>query len=171
MNRKVSIALPLILPFVGLTVLLHSKVAVADEANTISPPAISTTHAVDMKAGLKLFQSDVRHLLSDNCLRCHGGESVKGEFDLSSREALLASGYYDNKKPSASHLLAVVKHESEPFMPEGKPKLDEASIKKLEEWLRLGAPFDAPLIERDVDTNQPSPISQADRDFWSFRRF
>src|SRR3954454_13750656 len=39
-----------------------------------------------------LFESDVRQILTQNCVKCHGGEKIKGEFDLTTREGLLHPG-------------------------------------------------------------------------------
>ncbi len=55
-------------------------------------PVVSANHAANMAAGTELFKSQVRGLLTQHCLECHGGKSVKADFDLSTREALLASG-------------------------------------------------------------------------------
>ena len=49
-------------------------------------------HAAQMAESMELFKSQVRGLLSQNCLKCHGGEKTKGEFDLTTREGLLKGG-------------------------------------------------------------------------------
>ena len=49
-------------------------------------------HAAQMAHSMELFKADVRGLLVQNCLKCHGGEKTKGEFDLSTREGLLKGG-------------------------------------------------------------------------------
>jgi len=50
-------------------------------------------HIESAKEGMDLFKSDVRQILSEHCLECHGGESTKAGVDPGSREALLESGY------------------------------------------------------------------------------
>ena len=55
--------------------------------------AVPAEHAAQMAKGVELFNSDVAKLLADNCVKCHGGEKgVKGEFDLTTREALMKGG-------------------------------------------------------------------------------
>ena len=36
-------------------------------------------HAARMTKGLELFQTNVRALLIEHCVKCHGGEKTKGE--------------------------------------------------------------------------------------------
>ena len=36
--------------------------------------------------------AEVKAILVENCVKCHGGEKTKGEFDLTSREGLLHPG-------------------------------------------------------------------------------
>src|SRR5438552_1011785 len=38
--------------------------------------------------GLELFTTQVREILTQNCLKCHGGKKTEGEFDLATREGL-----------------------------------------------------------------------------------
>ncbi len=58
----------------------------------MSQPAskpVAADHPAAMARGLDLFKADVRAILVDHCLKCHGGASTKGDFDLTTREALL----------------------------------------------------------------------------------
>src|ERR1700730_17145148 len=43
---------------------------------------VSPDHASEMTLSMELFKGQVRGLLEQNCLKCHGGEKTKGEFDL-----------------------------------------------------------------------------------------
>src|SRR5213595_1412307 len=64
---------------------------------------------------------DARQILSQNCVKCHGGEKTKGEFDLTTREGLLHPGQEGpNVEPGnakASRLMTLVRHEDDPAMP------------------------------------------------------
>tara|TARA_R110002020_G_scaffold124575_2_gene281664 strand:+ start:329 stop:1192 length:864 start_codon:yes stop_codon:yes gene_type:complete len=57
------------------------------------PVAYSDETQLPNAAGLKLFQSHVRTDLIHHCLDCHGGKSTKGNFDLTTRETLMDSGF------------------------------------------------------------------------------
>ena len=49
-------------------------------------------HAARFTRGLELFQQSIRPLLNEHCVKCHGGEKTKGEFNLTTREGLLKGG-------------------------------------------------------------------------------
>ena len=127
---------------------LISGPAVADDlqANQKSKPAVSADHAKNSKQGLLLFKQKVRSLLTKHCLKCHGGESVKADFDLSTRAALLESGYVDDTAED-SHLFQVICHTAEPVMPLKAEKLTDDAISAIRKWIDLGAPYDKPLVE------------------------
>lgn len=123
-------------------------------------------------AALKLFTNDIRPLLSQHCLKCHGGEKIKGEFDLSTREGLLHPGHEgpnvipgDSKK---SRLMKLVRHEDEPGMPSKADPLPVDAIAKLAAWIDAGAPYDKPLIEKVGAKRPRATVSDDDRKFWSF---
>src|SRR5688572_26029454 len=105
-----------------LPVLLGLGGAFASAADTLPPD-----HAARMTKGLELFQNEVGPLLKEHCLKCHGGEKTKSDFDLATREDLLRGGAegvtvvpFDAAK---SRLMKLIRHEEEPEMPEKKPKL------------------------------------------------
>ena len=130
-------------------------------------------HAERMKAGLAIFKEAVRPAMVENCLKCHGGEKVRADFDLSSRELLLKGGEsgaaVNLEKPTESLLLLSLRHEEEPYMPPKKPMLPATAIGKFEEWIRLGAPYDKPLVEKTKDGEKGLVVTDSDREFWSFR--
>ncbi|MFN5796773.1 MAG: hypothetical protein ACK5AN_04500, partial [Planctomyces sp.] len=47
---------------------------------------IPPDHPERAKKGLELFRTTVRSVLTTKCLACHGGESVKSDFDLATRD-------------------------------------------------------------------------------------
>ena len=55
-------------------------------------PKISEKHAADMAKGLAVFKSDVRSVLKQNCVKCHGGDKPRGELELTTRKSLLKGG-------------------------------------------------------------------------------
>lgn len=134
---------------------------------------IPANHAKDMAAGLELFKNGVRSALREHCVACHGGEKVRNDFDLTTREGLLKGGadgvavIAGNSR--ASRLLKLIRHEEEPFMPNQKPKLPEAAIAQIAAWIDTGAPYDQPLIENAREVKDRSGVSEQDRQFWSFQ--
>jgi len=130
-------------------------------------------HAAKMKAGTALFSSSIRPAIEANCLECHGGDKIRGGFDLATRASLLAGGdsgaAVDLANPAKSLLILLSSHQEEPAMPPKKQPLPEALLADLTRWIELGAPYDQPLAERAPDAPTSLQISQSDRDFWSFR--
>ncbi len=127
-----------------------------------------------MVKGTDLFKKHVRQILTERCLKCHGGEKTRGSLDLSTREGLLLGG--DNGsvivpyKAKESRLYKLVSHQQKPHMPAKEPKLADAQLAHLAAWIDLGAPYDRPLIEKKVaGGKKPMIVTDKDRDFWSFR--
>lgn len=149
--------------------LLAAPRARAVEAATPLP----ADHAERMAKGLKLFQSDVRGLLVENCLKCHGGEKTKGELDLNTREALLKGGAEGPSvvigKAKESRLYKLIAQSEKPFMPSKGDKLPEAAIQKIADWIDLGAPYDKPLIEGAKVAQEKTAVTETERQFWSFK--
>ena len=116
---------------------------------------VPADHAERMTRGLKLFTTEVAEILKEHCVKCHGGEKTKGDFDLSTREGLLLGGADGSAvKPFAaaeSRLLKLMRHEEKPNMPEKQEQLSEKVIAKVAEWIDLGAPYEAPLVAGIVD--------------------
>ena len=141
---------------------------VADEhqTNQKEKASVSADHAKNSKRGLLLFKQKVRSLLMTHCLKCHGGESVKADFDLSTRASLMASGYVDDTAED-SHLFKVICHTAEPVMPLKADKLPDDAIDAIRKWLDLGAPYDKPLIEGGK-VEGPMVVTDSHRQFWSF---
>lgn len=95
------------------------------------------------------FSRDIAPVLVGNCLGCHGpsGKAVK-KFDQSTFQKLLAGGVSGKAiipgNPEESELVLRVKGESEGAkMPPGNDKnLADATIAKIEDWIRSGARLD-----------------------------
>ena len=129
-------------------------------------------HAQRMARGLETFQKDIAPLLKTHCLKCHGAEATKGDFDMATRVDLLRGSHngpvvvaFDAAK---SMLIEVVSHTKEPNMPKDKPKLPAEAIAKLTSWINDGAPYAEPLIAGRKPKRDPSKVTDEDRQWWSF---
>jgi mono/diheme cytochrome c family protein len=140
---------------------------------TTSALALPPDHAQRMARGLKLFDSEVASLLKQNCLKCHGGEKVKSDFDMATREDLLRGGSHGSVvvpfDAKGSLLMALIRHEKEPNMPDSSPKLPEAVISKIAAWIDDGAPYSAPLIAGKKPKKDSSVVTEEDRQWWAFQ--
>ncbi|MBX3448600.1 MAG: PSD1 domain-containing protein [Planctomycetaceae bacterium] len=92
------------------------------------------------------FSRDIRPILAEHCLECHGAEKPEGGFRLTSREAALESGESGHPRlipdqPDESEMLRRIRSAdpAERMPPEGKKSLTTAEVRLLERWIREGA--------------------------------
>src|ERR1051326_6948504 len=80
-----------------------------------------SAHAEKMQEGLALFKAEVRKVLIDNCVECHGGGEVESGFDLATRKGLVRGGAHGPAvvagKSADSNVVRFITHKEKPFMP------------------------------------------------------
>ena len=140
-------------------------------ASVLAAPKVSEKHAAQMAKGLALFKSDVRMLLKQHCVKCHGGDKIRGDLDLTTRAGLLKGGEEGPSvipgKADESFLMTVLRHEEEPFMPAKADKLSPDALKKIADWINLGAPYDQPLVKQSI-AGKGMQVTDDDRNFWAY---
>ncbi|EDY18073.1 protein of unknown function DUF1549 [Chthoniobacter flavus Ellin428] len=135
---------------------------------------VTANHAADMEKGVALFNSDVSALLTQHCVKCHGGEKgTKGALDLTTRELALKGGDTGPAivpgKSADSLLVQSIRHEDKDLqMPKKEDKLPDDVIAKIVQWVDLGAPYPKPLVA-GKSTRDRSKVTDEDRKFWSFQ--
>jgi len=99
------------------------------------------------RAAYQLFDSHVRPILEENCLRCHNG-TTPGQLNLSNRATAFmpdASGrsYIAPGKPDESLLIEAVTRDGlhQRLMPRLPVSLTDMEIGTLREWIEAGAPW------------------------------
>ncbi len=123
-----------------------------------------------------LNQHDVIPILLRRCTVCHGARQKEAGLDLRTPAGLLRGGKSGPAivpgKPDESLLIKKIRAGEMPPI----TRLIEVSIKPIEpaeteivaRWIAQGAP--EVNLHADVATTEPDPlVSEADRDFWSFR--
>ena len=129
-------------------------------------------HSEEMAQSLTLFKTDVRAVLIENCVKCHGGEKVFSDFDLTTREGLLAGGVRGVSviagNAKESRIIDYLAHRKRPFMPAEQPRLSDDTISTIAKWIDLGAAYDKPLIERAQKRAVPLQVTQANREYWAY---
>ena len=130
-------------------------------------------HAQRMERGLKAFDEHIAPLFKEQCLGCHGGEKVKSDFDLATREDLLRGGSHGSVvtpfEAGKSLLVELIEHSKEPMMPDDKPKLAVEVIAKVRAWIDDGAPYSAPLVVGKKPKRDASMVTDEDRQWWAFK--
>ena len=92
------------------------------------------------------YLRDVKPILTQHCVRCHGAEKEEAGLRTDTAAALKLGGDSGSlvklKAGGASLLMQVVEgtHPDVPRMPYKKPPLDAAQIATLREWVKQGAP-------------------------------
>jgi mono/diheme cytochrome c family protein len=160
--RQLLVRICVLLTWLAITGVPHC--AVAQEIK-----ALPAQHAKRMQESLGLFKSQVKGILQSQCFECHGGKSTKGDFDVTSRNSLLESGFVDLEDAAGSHLLAVLRHEAEPHMPFKAPRLPEKKIAAIAQWVESGAAYDRAFRSTKEGAVDTPAVTDEDRQFWSFR--
>ncbi|MFN7769546.1 MAG: PSD1 and planctomycete cytochrome C domain-containing protein [Planctomycetaceae bacterium] len=124
-------------------------------------------------ADLEFFEKQVRPVLAEHCLECHGGKKQQGGFSLANRELLLKGGDSGVAlvagKPEESPLLTALAYTGDLKMPPSG-KLPESKIEALRQWIAKGAPWPAnsPLVG-DPPSDSPRPYTEKQTTWWAFQ--
>lgn len=109
-------------------------------------------------AGIEFFENHIRPVLVQHCYECHaaGADSTKGGLRVDHQTSLLRGGESgaavvpgDIKN---SLLISAMKQQDFEMPPEGK--LPDETIRRFEQWVRMGAPM--PKSAPDVDESKKS---------------
>lgn len=138
-------------------------------------------YAVAVEADDEFFRTQVKPLLQEHCLKCHGGEAkIKGGLRLTSRDTLLKGGdlgpVISTDDPAASLLLKAIHYKDDNLRMPPRQKLDDAAIAVLEQWVTHGAPWphaDAfPTVAAEGAGHAgPPKVNETTKQFWSFKSF
>lgn len=139
-------------------------------ASAQSPGLSKSEEAAQAVEQVKLFESHVRPLLIESCLKCHGPDKQEGNLRLDSREALLKGGdsgpAIEAGHADKSLLVSAVKHQ-ELEMPPNK-QLPDAQVATLVKWIENGAHWPA-SASAGLEIRQQSALGDDDRDYWAFQ--
>jgi hypothetical protein len=128
--------------------------------------------AAEVPAADEFFEKEVRPLLVEHCLKCHGDRKPKGGLRLTSRASVLKGGDTGPAvvagEPGASLLIQAIRYNDTPQMPP-KRKLSEHQIAILTRWVQLGLPWPETPIRATKSAVGEFQITQEQRAFWSFQ--
>ena len=122
---------------------------------------------------LELFEKEIRPLLLDHCIKCHGPEKQQGGFSLATRELLVKGGDSGAAvvpgKAEESLLVEAIGYLSEPKMPPAG-KLPAEKIEVLRRWVQAGAawPKDAPLSS-GAQAARSFQVTDKQKHWWAFQ--
>lgn len=108
---------------------------------------------------LRQFETHVRPILDEHCLKCHGSAKQWAGLRLDSRESILKGGDSGPAavagEPDESLLIRAIRHEDENLKMPQDDRLSDAEIEILSNWVKWGLPFPAALAatKRHRDPN------------------
>jgi len=119
------------------------------------------------------FERDIRPVLIDNCVECHGPDLQRNGLRLDSLEAVLKGGsggpVLTPGEPHNSLILEVIRQDSEIKMPPSG-SLTEETQELIAHWIALGAPWpEGPALEYDPDESWQRRMAQASERHWAFQ--
>lgn len=113
---------------------------------------------------LRFFETSIRPLFVEHCLKCHGPDKQKADLRLDSREAILKGGLSGLAvmpgHPGKSLLIKAVSYRDDELKMPPKGKLSDRQIADLTRWIQMGAPF---------PQNVTKSKGESGRDHWAFR--
>jgi hypothetical protein len=119
-------------------------------------------------AGDEFFEKEVRPLLVERCIKCHGGEKTRGGLKLTSRDAVLQGGDSGPAavpgKPNDSRLVQLLHRDDTTRMPKNGALL-EHDIAVMTRWVEMGLPYPSSAAANAGAFH----ISDDQRRFWSFQ--
>lgn len=130
----------------GLMALCWLGALLGAETNKVHPIAIQ---AIDASAAAKVsYFRDIKPLLANYCVECHGTTEPEGEYQVGSVAELLKSGKKNGPgvipgKPDESPMVRYIRGELKPQMPKGSPPVSAEGLHLLRQWIAAGAKDDS----------------------------
>ncbi len=121
-------------------------------------------------AALKFFETKIRPLLSDQCMKCHGEKKQKGGLRLDSLQAAQQGGdggaAVTPGDVASSLLIKAISYEDSDLQMPPDNKLEAAQIADLKKWIELGAPWPE---DKAHPVKKPGEFSVEERAWWAFQ--
>ncbi len=147
-------------------------------------PALSFANAALSLAAVDLvaqFEKEVRPVLEESCIKCHGPEKQKGGLRLDRKADMMSGGDSGESaivlgKSAESQLVARIKtSKSDEMMPPKGERLKPEQIAAIQRWIDNGAHWpssgkpEAKIAAKPASATSGKVITDKDREFWSFK--
>jgi hypothetical protein len=118
------------------------------------------------------FEKQVAPILEARCVKCHGGEKVRGELRLTTRAHVLKGGNigpaFSPAKPDASTLLRAINRIDGLEMPP-KEKLSAREIETLTKWVKMGLPWAPGRVLAANDPAKGGVVTEEAKKYWCYQ--
>ena len=156
--------------FFAFTTFLNSQ---SSHAQTAEPQAAEESNreaTAEHRARELFFENEVRPLLVQSCIKCHGNEKQEGGLRLDSLDALLTGGDSGPAvAPGAvadSLIVSAVRYEDFEMPPSGQ--LSEEAQAVIATWVEQGAVWPQ-HAEAGLELRPKSGITDEDKKYWAFQ--
>lgn len=123
---------------------------------------------------VKFYETQVKPILDDQCLKCHGGEKTKAEFRVTSRGAMLRGGdtgpAVDLEKPDKSLVLKMINYSDDDHQMPPKQKLPAEKIAIITAWVKKGMPWTPGVVDEHADVKKKPLITEESRNYWAYKK-
>ncbi len=114
---------------------------------------------------IKFYETSIRPVLAEHCLKCHGPDKQWAAFRLDSRDDLIKGGEGGAGivpgKPGESRLIEAIRQTDPDFKMPPEGKLTDQQIADFVKWVEIGAPYPAATAATDKRKRDPN--------HWSFQ--
>lgn len=110
------------------------------------------------------FQTQVKSILEENCIRCHGAETQKGGLRLDTRGAALGGGdsgtvlVPGNAEKSLIYKLVILDEDHQFRMPPKGPTLSPRQQVIIKDWIDAGADWPGQLQDKDPNRRELTDV-------------
>ncbi|MDA1050710.1 MAG: PSD1 and planctomycete cytochrome C domain-containing protein [Planctomycetota bacterium] len=122
---------------------------------------------------LAFFENDIRPLLIERCIECHGLKKAESGLRLDTISTVLQGGDSGPAvvpgAPEDSLIIKAIRHEDDLQMPPDE-KLDDRQVAALARWIQEGAVWPEGMMLGGTGLKvRGGPITDKERAFWSFQ--
>jgi mono/diheme cytochrome c family protein len=132
MKRTIKISF-LIIALVVSIALLDNSCTWKKEKDMVKPAVVDTTHTTDTSKTKVTYTKDIAPIFSQYCISCHSPGGVEPQVDYTN---------YNNVKlytESGNVMDRISRDNGDPLlMPQGGPRLPQATIDKIQAWINGG---------------------------------
>jgi len=104
----------------------------------------------------ELFEEQIRPILAEHCVSCHGPEKQESGLRLDVREAMLRGGESGAAVVPGhaleSRLIEAVRYQDDALQMPPDDRLSEEAVADLTRWVEMGAPWPESSVRREVET-------------------